>query len=173
MGVHRWNPKALCASLLGMILGLALVLAEPTLRRWQPFLPSDRVAIVGDVLHIMRRSQRLCFFNPQLPMYAVNDLGVKGSRYIASGAGFYFDLFVRSDGRFGVYYTVLLPTWFTALAGASLMLGSVALMCRRGVVRSPHADPGLCSKCGYDLRGSPGACPECGERKTGRQDPMS
>ena len=39
---------------------------------------------------------------------------------------------------------------------------------RRAAVRRRRARLGLCMKCGYDLRGSPGRCSECGEAAPAR-----
>jgi hypothetical protein len=53
------------------------------------------------------------------------------------------------------YYAVALPFWFVALMFGLLFTISVRKL--RGQKR-----PGLCAKCGYDLRASPERCPECG-----------
>jgi hypothetical protein len=49
------------------------------------------------------------------------------------------------------------PDWSIALA--MLVLPGLWLMTRR--LRNRRAD-GLCRRCGYDLRATPGRCPECG-----------
>ena len=54
---------------------------------------------------------------------------------------------------------VTLPHWFLCLALAALPVVRLA----RTLRRRRHAAAGLCVRCGYDLRASPGRCPECGE----------
>lgn len=49
------------------------------------------------------------------------------------------------------------PHWFLFVAAA--ILPTVELWRR---LRRRHLQPGLCKKCGYDLRGTPRRCPECG-----------
>jgi hypothetical protein len=64
----------------------------------------------------------------------------------------------RADGtRF-----VNLPYWFLALAPA---LFAVLMILRR----RRKLSPGLCPRCGYDLRATPDCCPECG--RPGRATP--
>jgi hypothetical protein len=62
------------------------------------------------------------------------------------------------DGREWSYGLVV-PLW--AIVIACLPLPAVRLMCwrRRGRTRRRL---GSCSRCGYDLRATPGRCPECG-----------
>jgi hypothetical protein len=54
------------------------------------------------------------------------------------------------------YFIIRLPYWFIAAASAI----PPALRLRR-LLRTRTRD-GLCTHCGYDLRGSPDRCPECG-----------
>jgi hypothetical protein len=56
---------------------------------------------------------------------------------------------------------VLVPHWLPAVLLAVLPLAWIGVHRRR--VR--RATRGLCSRCGYDLRASPGRCPECGSEK--------
>jgi len=69
-----------------------------------------------------------------------------------------FEFVVGPDFRDSHSHVLVgLPFWLIALAAAGLLL-ALAHARRRYLVR-----PGLCAKCGYDLRGTPDRCPECGE----------
>jgi hypothetical protein len=50
------------------------------------------------------------------------------------------------------------PAWAAVIVFAVLPV----IETRRLLVARRHARVGLCPKCGYDLRASPGRCPECG-----------
>jgi hypothetical protein len=56
-------------------------------------------------------------------------------------------------------WSVAVPFWPLALALALLPLGREVR--RRRVRRNNRL--GLCPRCGYDLRATPGRCPECGQ----------
>ena len=56
--------------------------------------------------------------------------------------------------------SIAIPYWLVVLVAALLPGRSVV---RYGRYRYRRAfKPGVCSSCGYDLRGSPDRCPECG-----------
>jgi hypothetical protein len=50
------------------------------------------------------------------------------------------------------------PHWSLAAVAALLPAAYAALWWRS----RRRTRPGLCPKCGYDLRATPGRCPECG-----------
>jgi hypothetical protein len=58
-------------------------------------------------------------------------------------------------------HIVLVPCWLAALLAAILPAVWFDRWRRQRSARR-RRDAGLCPKCGYDLRGSPGRCPECG-----------
>ena len=68
-----------------------------------------------------------------------------------------FDVMFRANAT----SSLALPHWFlgSALAGALILPGLTARYRQRR---------GLCSSCGYDLRGARGRCPECGTTRTVR-----
>jgi hypothetical protein len=68
-----------------------------------------------------------------------------------------FRRYAKSHPRYLVV-TVVLPHWFVAIPFAIAPACGLA----RAARRRRRTNRGLCSKCGYDLRGSPGQCPECG-----------
>jgi hypothetical protein len=84
-------------------------------------------------------------------------------------------------GRLGASQTAL---WVTVMAGTWMLPGGDSVVVRLGLtaaftllcggmIRAAYAEErqaqrqhrlkhGLCRRCGYDLRASPGHCPECG-----------
>jgi hypothetical protein len=73
-----------------------------------------------------------------------------------------FDYLARDVGRpsFGTlaFRRVVLPMWLPVLLAA--LPPAIALARRER--RRRRTLKGLCPRCGYDLRASPGRCPECG-----------
>ena len=68
---------------------------------------------------------------------------------------------VRALGNSGIVMTFRAagaPAWALAL----LLAAPPALIVRRWLKRRRDARRGLCLRCGYDLRATPGRCPECG-----------
>jgi hypothetical protein len=59
---------------------------------------------------------------------------------------------------------VEVPTWSVAAAAAVLPVVWV----RRRLTRRRRLGAGLCQRCGYDLRATPGRCPECGAVPDGK-----
>jgi len=64
----------------------------------------------------------------------------------------------RGDAPLATWWGFGVPFWVLA---AFFFIPSVALLHRALQTRS-HRAPGLCRKCGYDLRATPDRCPECG-----------
>ena len=76
-----------------------------------------------------------------------------------------FDLFDRAGFGFGGFrgpngclYNLKVPHWFVVLGLLAWPLRSAVLLRRERRGRRL----GLCLRCGYDLRATPGGCPECG-----------
>jgi hypothetical protein len=65
------------------------------------------------------------------------------------------------------YFIARLPYWFIAAASALLP----ALRLRRLLRTRKRLRQGLCTHCGYDLRGSSDRCPECGVASFARLAP--
>jgi hypothetical protein len=61
---------------------------------------------------------------------------------------------------------LLLPFWFVA-GVASLPPAVLLRAARRRREREQQMRNHLCSRCGYDLRATPGRCPECGNAPEG------
>ena len=66
----------------------------------------------------------------------------------------------RSVARYRRHRGLIVPMWATAALCAAVPVPSLlfALRSRR------RFRIGLCPRCGYDLRASPGRCPECGDQ---------
>ena len=65
--------------------------------------------------------------------------------------------------RSGHWYGLTLPYYFIAAACAAAPVLSVARQLRK-------RRPGLCPRCGYDLRATPDRCPECGAAPLGTDE---
>ena len=75
--------------------------------------------------------------------------------------GFGVDAFVFSPGITTgpqTNHVAVVPHW--SLAAAALALPTYLVWSRRRMHRRQRL--GLCPRCGYDLRATPGRCPECG-----------
>ena len=72
-----------------------------------------------------------------------------------------FEFFqIRPPVYFELHIEVIAPWWILTLLTAAFPL----LRWRWWLTRA--RDPGLCPKCGYDLRATPDRCPECGALPT-------
>jgi hypothetical protein len=65
----------------------------------------------------------------------------------------------------GTSVFLLVPHWFLVALGAIRPVIWTMRRYRRWRARR-REDTGLCPRCGYDLRATPGRCPECGEAPT-------
>src|SRR5688572_11939658 len=72
----------------------------------------------------------------------------------------------RTPGLTADTRLITFPYWLPALALAAL---PAAAGVRLLVARRHARRPGLCPRCGYDLRATPGRCPECGEGVPARE----
>ena len=80
--------------------------------------------------------------------------------YYWHGFGFY-----RFDRLLGVPETdIVLPLW--VLLGLLLVLPVFRLIAHAGKSKRSGFNQGLCEKCGYDVRATPGKCPECGHDRS-------
>ena len=75
--------------------------------------------------------------------------------------------FVGPSGQSGSEWAVVVPAWFLSPALAVLP-GLWVIAWRRHWAARRRAAAGVCAKCGYDLRATPGRCPECGTAAAGR-----
>ncbi len=69
-----------------------------------------------------------------------------------------------------VFRAVTVRYWFMLVVAISLASPAWMIALRRRVRRRRHR-MGLCSGCGYDLRGSPERCPECGRPVLAKGEP--
>jgi hypothetical protein len=84
-------------------------------------------------------------------------LTVEAREVPTSASGYRFAGFSLLRDDFGTTAFVV-PYWFPTVCTG---LASAWLLRRR--LRLGRFGPGLCARCGYDLRATPDRCPECGE----------
>jgi hypothetical protein len=130
-------------------LGCASGQLEMWLSRVEPDFPLDE------------NSRRWDFYTGQAPPRTFTWNGPKGAIWNGGGFGWF------TGGANGVrFYSIYIPFWFEWLVMLVwAMWGARRLRAgwqKRRENRRRAA--GLCTVCGYDLRGTAGACPECGKK---------
>ena len=68
---------------------------------------------------------------------------------------------ISADVPGTTFFIAIVPHWSITLLSAAVALPSARKVFRDLLTRR-RAARGLCSSCGYDLRGTPDRCPECG-----------
>jgi hypothetical protein len=74
---------------------------------------------------------------------------------------FGFDWHRGTDSQDQPHTFLMFPLWAVVLTTSVLPVHRLRAL-RRDLLRRRHSATGLCPRCGYDLRASPGRCPECG-----------
>ena len=109
------------------------------------------------VYGLMSNQGTVCFFSAAegdgISRWRCKNSTVHGYPRLAGWAGFV----AHRNGREVI---VGVPHW-------SLCLLSTVPVMTRPAWRSRRRDPGLCPRCGYDLRATPNRCPECGAAAAG------
>ena len=158
-----------------LVASLGLLLAAVGLRVWGQWR-SGWVGYAGERRSVVLFSERwhvaFCWWedaghtadgwhggsNPARPAW---DSGMNPDATGVAGLTYYAGRTSTSDtSRFGgnrPYWVVTCPHWVIALVAA--VYPAVRLRRWR---RGRRHGPGLCVRCGYDLRATPGRCPECG-----------
>jgi hypothetical protein len=77
------------------------------------------------------------------------------------GLGFY----PESGGL--AYWSITIPHWLAATAGALLPLAALSMCLATALRRRRRLRLHLCPMCSYDLRATPDRCPECGTTPSG------
>jgi hypothetical protein len=75
----------------------------------------------------------------------------------------------QPDRRGGRFWAVYLKHWHLAAAFAALPLCRALPAAWRMWKNRLVARVGMCPRCGYDLRATPGRCPECGTVPAGKE----
>jgi hypothetical protein len=103
------------------------------------------------------------------PPVPANAFAINRARYRFLGFAYMPNEIIRSypanvmvgnrHGPFNVYSgtAMFVSHWFLAL-----LFAIVPALHLCSIIRSRRHGPGLCPKCGYDLRATPDRCPECG-----------
>jgi hypothetical protein len=147
--------KRLCRILLNALTALSLILFVATVALWVRTAVGPQVDLFTTIsatrsygLGTEHGGRIIGFLQQERPSYRADDpadiqLGRGGFRYL------------RITSRGMRRWNLVLPLW--SLTGVAAAMPATRLATRRR--RRP---PGLCVKCGYDLRATPERCPECG-----------
>ena len=92
-----------------------------------------------------------------LASYPAPDVAHDRTREWWHGAGFSYQR-IYDPYKFDDYRRLTIPHWLLGVLPATGLARATARRLRRRV----QVNRGLCPRCGYDLRATPGRCPECG-----------
>ena len=141
--------NALSAVSLALFVALCAATVVGSRERSGPYLLSNtgpRLQVQDDKLFVFNRGLR----------YTGSIMGSVPRAVGFDFAGVYFRHFRLPDGT---------PWWTVSVPVAHLFVLSAVLPVLWMIGRNrrlARAEAGLCTRCGYDLRATPGRCPECG-----------